>query len=139
MTYWLCVTNEENWEVIKRNNIWGVPKARRKTLQKVEKGDKLVIYVRGVKNGTEQKPPRIVAAYEVSSEPFEDAGSMFLREYPYRVKIRPIKIFEKPVEFRSLVPKLAFIKNKQNWNAYVRSSMRKIPEEDFETIVSLAK
>ena len=102
MTYWLCVTNEENWEVIKRNNIWGVPKARRKTLQKVEKGDKLVIYLKEERIEGELRPSRIVAVYEVSSKPFEDASRTLLGEYPYRVRIKPIKIFKKPVEFRPL-------------------------------------
>ena len=138
MTYWLCVTNEENWEVIKRNNIWGVPKARRKTLQKVEKGDKLVIYLKEERIEGELRPSRIVAVYEVSSKPFEDASRTLLGEYPYRVRIKPIKIFKKPVEFRPLIPKLNFIKNKQNWNAYVRVCMKEIPEEDFEKIISSA-
>ena len=24
MTYWLCITNEENWNVVKTKNVWGV-------------------------------------------------------------------------------------------------------------------
>lgn len=46
MTYWICITNRENWEVIKRHNVWGVPKKHKNTLSRVKPGDKLVIYVR---------------------------------------------------------------------------------------------
>ena len=24
MAYWLCITTEENWKVIKEKNVWGV-------------------------------------------------------------------------------------------------------------------
>ena len=26
VNYWLCVTNEENWRVVKERKIWGVPR-----------------------------------------------------------------------------------------------------------------
>jgi len=32
MTYWLCITNREDWEIIKKNNIWGVPEKRHKNI-----------------------------------------------------------------------------------------------------------
>jgi len=46
MKYWLCVTNEKNWEIMRMKNIWGVPKSRRYTIQNVKKGDKLVVYLK---------------------------------------------------------------------------------------------
>jgi len=52
-----------------------------------------------------------------------------LLTYPYRVKIKPIKIFDEPVEFKPLIPKLSFIRNKDKWTGYVRLPMREIPEE----------
>jgi len=32
MTYWLCITNREDWEIIKKNNIWGVTEKRHKNI-----------------------------------------------------------------------------------------------------------
>jgi hypothetical protein len=38
MTYWLCITNEENWNVVREKNIWGVAERHRNTIAKVKKG-----------------------------------------------------------------------------------------------------
>ena len=46
MAYWLCITNEENWKVIKAKNVWGVPERHERTIAKVKPGDKLLIYLK---------------------------------------------------------------------------------------------
>jgi len=144
MAYWLCITTEDNWKVIKEKNIWGVPERHKNTIAKVKPGDKLVIYVKQENIKGEVKPSRIVAVYEVVSEPFKDSTRIFSSKgmrnssetFPWRVKIKPIKIFDKPIDFRSLIPKLKFIKNKQKWTGHlVGRAMREIPEEDMECIM----
>jgi len=45
MKYTLCVTNEENWEVIKKRKVWGVPRRSREFVERVKPGDLLVFYV----------------------------------------------------------------------------------------------
>ena len=53
-----------------------------------------------------------------------------------RVKIKPIKIFDRPIEFKPLIPKLKFITNKRNWASHLTGrSMREILKEDFELIL----
>ena len=37
MAYWLCVTNEDNWEVVREKRVWGVPERRSKIIEKVAK------------------------------------------------------------------------------------------------------
>ncbi len=71
MVYWLCITTEENWKVIKQRNIWGVAERHSNTIAKVKPKDKCLIYVLSTKKNKEIIPPRIVAAYEVVSEVFE--------------------------------------------------------------------
>ena len=124
-------------------NIWGVPKSRRYTIQNVKKGDKLVVYLKEERVDNNRMPPRIVAVCEATSEAFVDYKKIFEAPrrrpnevFPYRVRIKPIRIFDKPIEFRNLIPKLRFIKDTKNWKAYVRLCMREIPKEDFETILS---
>jgi len=82
MTHWLCITNEENWNVIKQKNVWGVPERHRNTIAKVRPGDKLLIYVKQERDKDEVKEPRIVAVYEAASEVFRDSTkySKHLRE-----------------------------------------------------------
>jgi predicted RNA-binding protein len=140
MRYWLCVTNQENWEVIKERNIWGVEERHRNTISKVRPRDKLLIYVMGTKKDDESLPPRIVAAYEAVSEMFTDSSRIFKGKlYPLRIKLRLIAIFSKPLEFRELAPRLSFIKNKRMWAGHIRGkAMREIPKVDFETVLEVA-
>jgi predicted RNA-binding protein len=140
MKYWLCVTNQENWEVIKEKNIWGVEERHRNTISKVRPGDKLLVYVMGTKKENETLPPRIVAAYEAVSEMFTDSSRIFKGKlYPLRIRLRPIAIFSKPLDFRGLVAKLSFIRNKRMWVGHIRGkAMREIPKGDFETVLEAA-
>jgi len=55
--------------------------------------------------------------------------------YPYRVRIKPYrKYFERPA--RSVIDKLDFIKNKQNWGIYLMGvEMKQLSKEQFIKIV----
>jgi len=142
MAHWLCITTEENWKVIKQKNVWGVQEKHRNTIAKVKPGDKCLIYVMSTKKDDEIIPPRIMAAYEVISEVFTDRSRIFKppardrnETFPLRIRLKPVKIFEKPVDFKSLIPKLKFIKNKQKWTGHIQGkAMREIPEEDYYLI-----
>lgn len=122
MTYWLCITNEENWKIIKEKNIWDVPKRHKNTIAKVKQGGKLLIYLKQERDKDVIKEPRIVAVYEAVSEVFRDSSRIFKspkgmgnETFPLRIKLKPVKIFDKPVEFKPLIPKLKFITNKKKW------------------------
>jgi len=146
MVYWLCITTWENWKVIKKKNIWGVPDRHKNTITKVKPGDKLVIYVKQERYKDKVIEPKIVAVYEVVSEPFKDSTRIFSSKgmrssseiFPWRVKIKPIKVFDKPIEFKSLIPKLKFIMNKKKWTGHLMGkAMREIPREDFNLIIGV--
>ncbi|AGK61391.1 Uncharacterized protein conserved in archaea [Archaeoglobus sulfaticallidus PM70-1] len=144
MAYWLCITNEENWKVIKEKNVWGVPERHKNTIAKVKPGDKLLIYLKQERIKDDVKEPRIVGAYEATSEVFKDSKRVFKtppgmgnETFPLRIKLKPVKIFEKSVEFKPLIPKLKFITNKKKWSGHLMGkAMREIPEEDYKLIVS---
>ena len=144
MKYWLCITTEENWNVIREKLVWGVSEKFKNTLQKVKPGDKLLIYVMQTKKNDKTIPSRIVAAYEATSEPYKDSTRIFKTykgetTFPYRVKLKEIKIFEKPIPFKELVPQLDFIKNKKYWTGSIRRAMREIPEKDYERILNISE
>ena len=146
MTYWLCITNNANWKVIREKNIWGVSERHKNTIAKVKPGDKLAIYLKQEKIGNEIKESRIVAIYEVTSNPFKESTKIFSSKgvknseiFPWRIKIRPIKIFDTPIKFKPLIPKLEFITNKRKWSGHLMGkAMREIPENDFKKIIELA-
>ena len=144
MTYWLCITTEENWKVIKQKNIWGVPERHKNTIAKVKPGDKLLIYLKQERDKDKVVEPRVVAAYEVKSEVFKDTKRIFKtpegtgnESFPLRIKLKPVKIFSTPVDFKSLIPELKFITNKKKYSGHLMGkAMREIPEEDYNLIFS---
>lgn len=94
MPYWLCITNEDNWKVIKQKNIWGVPERYRNTIAKVKPRDKLLIYLRQERDKDVIKEPRVVAVYEAISEVFKDSSKVFKspkgmgnETFPLRIKL----------------------------------------------------
>jgi len=139
LTYWICVTTEENWRIIREKNIWGVPPRSKKIIENVKEGDKLIFYVIQSKKDNEIIPPKIVAIYEASSKAFYDNKPLFKsykgKIFPYRIKIKPIKIAKKPINFKEFVDRLSFIKNKKFWTAYFRRAMFEIPSMDFEILM----
>jgi len=131
--YWLCITNEENWSVVKVRRVWGVSERYRRVIEAVRPGDYLVFYV---------MPKRIMGVFKAVSKPFESRERVFPwrgaggREvYPYRVKLEPVVLAERPLMFNELVPKLSFVKNKVRWSGYLKRAMLTIPKEDFDLIM----
>ena len=130
--YWLCVTNEENWRVVRSKLVWGVSDRYKRKMEMLEKGDLLVFYVR---------PKRIGGIFKAASAPYVDKKPIFSSEgfragelFPNRVKLEPLLVPDEPIPFEPLIKELRFIKNKEKWTGYIRGAMRQIPEEDFKAI-----
>ncbi|MCD6371981.1 MAG: EVE domain-containing protein [Thermococcus sp.] len=139
MRYWLCITNRDNWEVIKKKNVWGVAKRHKNTIAKVKPGDRLIFYVKQERKNKEVLEPKIVGIFEVVSEPYTDSSRIFKsppppnETYPLRIKIKPVKLGE--LDFKPFIPKLKFITNKKRWSGHLMGkAMREIPEEDYKLI-----
>jgi len=58
--------------------------------------------------------------------------------WPIRTKSEPYLILEDDelLDLKKLVKDLSFIKDKINWGIYLRGSLRKLPEEDYQLIES---
>ena len=145
MTRWIASLNRENWDVVKKKHIWGVPKRNKSLMQRVKPGDTILVYVRQEKEGDTILPSAITGAYEVISEPYEDHTRLFITApqmgdevFPFRMKVRPVAVFTEPLEFKPLIPDLTFITNKTMWSGHLRIAMREIPEEDYQFILKRA-
>jgi predicted RNA-binding protein len=142
--YWLAISNRENWEILKKNHIWGVSHRNHKAISKVNIGDLILIYVSSeYKDKKLFSPVVITGSYESVSSVYEDTNKIFSppernpeEVFPFRIKLKPVNIFKELVEFKPLIPKLNFIKNKRMWNGHIRGKgIREIPEEDYNLII----
>jgi len=137
MRYWCISTSEENWDVCKSYNLWGMDARYYVTLENyVKNGDQTIVYVHGGK---------FVAVIQFSGEYFYDEtdigwtknGEPF--SFPYRIKFNLIKEAKNPIEISyttkengnkanhfkdNLIDKLTFIADKgRTWNQYLQVSI----------------
>ena len=141
MKYWLAAGTHANSQVAINKKIWGVQKKFVKSLKRVEIGDILIIFSRQEKG----VPSAITAIFEIISLPYIDdrqifkSHSIYFTEiYPLRIKLKSMNIFNKPIEFKSMVPFLNFISNKKYWSCHFRGrAITEIPEHDYQKIVEM--
>jgi len=145
MTHWIASSNRANQKILDQKQIWGVPRRNKALMNRVKPGDTILMYVRQEKEGDTILPSAITGAYEVAAEPYEDHSRLFVTPphmgdevFPYRMKVRPIKVFAEPLEFKPLIGDLKFITNKTMWSGHLRVAMREIPEEDYRLILRRA-
>lgn len=145
MAIWIASGNRENWEVVKKHNIWGVPKRSKSLHSRVKVGDTILMYARSETHAKEIFPSVILGEFKVT-ELFEDTAPLFTAPpqmgnevFPYRFRLKPVKIFKTPIELKPLIPELGFVTNKTMWSGHFRQAMREIPEEDYRTIVTAGK
>ncbi|MGA9079825.1 MAG: EVE domain-containing protein [Halobacteriota archaeon] len=143
MSYWIYVTNSDNWAVTKKTNILGASARHKNALSRVNKGDKCLVYVKGA----DRTEPKIVAQYEIASTVFEDTSKMFVtpqnmpdESFQFRLRLKPVMVFEPPIEFKPLIRRLSFLPNKTYWTGPIRGkAMVQIPQGDYDSIISDAK
>lgn len=148
MNYWLAISNKENSDVVIRESVWGVSRKHVNTIGKTQPGDLLLIYCgQKVIDKDHVFPTSITACFQITSKVFESSSKIFLKPkdspdevFPLRIKLKSEKIFDPPIEFKPLIPKLHFITNKTMWTGHIRGkAMREIPEEDYLTIMTAEK
>jgi len=140
---WICISNKTNIEIMLKNDVWGVAERYQNIISKVKKGDILLFYKMQEGSGKVIIPSLVIGIFEVISDVYYDPKPLFKagprmgnETFPQRIRIKPIKIFKKPIEFKPLIDELSFIKNKKMWSGSLRTAMRVIPEEDYQKIIS---
>jgi len=133
--YWLCVTNEINWEKVQKLNIWGTRARFRKLIEQVDLGDELVFYV---------KPKRIGGIFKAVSNSYEDHKKIFSTKgftggneetFPFRIRLERLTVPEDFLPFEQLIPKLNFIANKEKWGGYLLGrALIRLSEGDYNTM-----
>lgn len=145
MKYWVASSNRENSEIADKNLVWGIPKRNKNLYERVDPGDRFLMYVRMEHEGDTILPSAISGAYQIE-EKFEETKAIFSvpshmgdERFPYRFKIKRLSIFHPPIEFKPLIDSLSFITNKKMWSGHLRIAMREIPKIDYEKIIESGK
>ena len=146
--YWIIAVSEDNWEVIRRENVYGAPETPgvRSPTQLIEPGDIVIFYVK--MKGSKKLGGKFVGAYKVASSWYREDKPLWpdeIREgkvkYPWRIKLKPIRIGI--ADFKELVPRLKFIEKKDRAQAYLVGTpanlRRPIPEDDAKLIIENLK
>ncbi len=125
--YWMFIINQENWEIVKKTNIVGSKYINK--VKSITKNYIIVVYI--------IKPLCSIVGMFGVVENYTDSKSLFKGGlYPYRLKLTPIKVLKNPVNIKTLINRLIFIKNKKKWNGHFFGvkGVRKLVKKDFETI-----
>lgn len=134
MNYWICVLNRDNFNILVQKEIWGVADRYKNILSKVSVGDKLIFYITGesVFGGIS----------EAASNIFIDEESIFKsipkdrnQKFPFRIRIKPARIYKHMPKIKPLIPKLNFIKNKNRFQVhFMGKAMLPIEKDDLNII-----
>lgn len=136
MDYWLFITTPDNWRITREKNILGFAKRYNKSLVRVRKGDKALIYI--------MREFAVCGEYQIASDVYTDDARIFSspptnphETFPLRLDLECLTPSAAPIPFKPLIPKLSFIKNKANWGGTLQgNALLNIPEKDYATIVS---
>lgn len=137
--YWLIITSPENFEIDRQDNfsVEGFRNRIRKTVQRVQPGDKLVVYINRL-----QRIGAILTA--ASGFYYDDRNKIWTEEdeiWPCQFKTQPELVLaeDELLDVKKLVPLLSFVTPKQKatmWGLAFQGSLRRIPKEDFDLIES---
>ncbi|MFC1639227.1 EVE domain-containing protein, partial [Gemmatimonadota bacterium] len=136
MNYWLVVTSPANFRIDRDQigfHMQGLPHRSRKSVQRMEKGDRVVYYI--------MKLQRFGATATITGDYVEDHSKLWTDEdevWPARRPSEPDLVLQDDelIDAKRLVPELSFIEKKDRWGTYLQGSIRQIPEEDFRLIES---
>jgi predicted RNA-binding protein len=133
--FWIAPTNIDSWNIVKKKDIYAFHKESSR--DRIVPGDKLVFYL------TRSKPPvmvgaaEVAGAWELATEPFwPNELKLGKVIHPWRFPLKMLRVGA--ADARSLVAKLSFVENKQDWGVYFLGSLanfsRPIAERDYQII-----
>jgi predicted RNA-binding protein len=137
--YWLISTSEKNFKrdrTVLEFKYQGLKERNKKTVKKFSPGDKVLYYIAGIS--------KFGAIATITEGYYYDTTKLWTEDdemWPCRAKSQAEIVLEDDelIDVRKLVPKLSFIKDKNNWGVFFQGSVRVIPEEDFRLVESEMK
>lgn len=138
MSYWLLVERIENWETDRKEGFrrFGLPAKKQRLADEMKAGDTLIFYV---SSGMSQ----FADVREVTKEgTFKlGVGGRYDTAFPIFIATKPVLTLELAnwVKIHGLLDKLAITANKRDWRQVMRTSLRRITDNDAEIIIHAIK
>jgi len=153
MRYWCISTSPQNWEICKKNKVWGMDARYFITFKKfLKSGDKAIVYNHGGK---------FVAVIEFKGKFFHSTKDIGWKKgknkflFPYRIKFQTILEAQNPPQISysteelgnkakwvkpNSIDEITFIADKgKTWNQYLQVSIIRITKEDFNKLYTAIK
>ena len=112
---WLYAVTEENWEIVKKKEVWGTMTKQRTT--KLDNGDKMIFYVKTTN--------KIKGIFDVVSDWFLSEEITWSEEqeqneiiYPYQIKLKTNLLGD--IVFKNIKNNLEFVERKDHYNMYLQ-------------------
>jgi len=130
VNYWMCVTSDTNWNIVKTRKIWATPKGNRRRMENVEIGDFLLFYVKG---------QGFAGIFTAASKIFADQSPLFEAKkknevFPIRIRLKVYLLPEKTIPLMEARKKIGFLSKP---GAGLQLSMRLVEKEEYEAIRAL--
>ena len=130
--FYIYAIPKVNMEVALRKQLVGLPK-KVKLLEDINRGDEIIFYQTG--------EGEFIARGVVSMRQFSQRRLIWPDEkekrevlYPYRLRVK-VKKLKYRVDIDRVLYGLSFIKNKEKYGGYLRSSLLRIPQRDYQKIL----
>ena len=133
MNYWICITNQKNWDIINDKGVWGVSQTYMNILSQVEMGDKILFYIKG---GKVKGIFMAISKMYKNNEKVFNSTSIFKENeiFPYRINIKRISNEIIGISVYNILQNLKITKDKKNWGACFFRAMIKISIEDYKIL-----
>ncbi len=143
MTYWIVVGSEENMRIAEERgfDMFGFKSTRRAEVAGMKVGDRLIFYL--------TKIMKFGGLAGVTSEYFEDHTKVFKSEkkpqedYPFRVNVKPEIVLspDQYLDVKRIAPGVQYPKKwpPEHWRLAFQGNLHRIPQEDYDLIVSMMK
>ena len=129
VTYWIAISDETNWEIIKDKNIFGVTERHKKQFKLIQPEDCLIVYV---------KPKQLGGIFSVKKK---FRNPLFRWDgYVNQIKLNPLFIATSPKGLeREFIDSLDLFRNKM-WGATLKGkALIKITDNDWKRLITYLK
>ena len=130
MKYWLILTNEENWEVISKSEIYGFDKKNKKNLELINESDLVVVYV---------IPKKIGGLFKIEKKAYLTDVNMKSGSYPNKIKLKKILIPKCFLEINDIiVGQISIFQGAIRWGSILMGrSIIELNKQDYKLIKDL--